>query len=315
MRNIILIALLIISQIANSQYLTDFETIDLSDDGFFNGESLHSGEPGFETFTYSQDERAVFSVSCLPFNNISHYWVGTATSNQTDLVTESMSNFSAYINGSKSVENKYGISYMNLTDTIKLRHYVCGPTPHMIAGSFCNSTWTYKYIQNNYEAEDYYKIILKGLNAGFQYTGDVVEFYLADFTNGNNLIVDNWMQVDLTPLASVWAIEFSFETTKTDTPPEYCIDNLSYEYRNPSSDINEQVSQEISIYPNPAKENIFINISEKENFKVEIYSIEGKYISESKNSNKISIQNLAEGIYFARIISENKTYVKKFIKK
>jgi hypothetical protein len=73
-------------------------------------------------------------------------------------------------------------------------------------------------------------------------------------------------------------------------------------------------SQDISIYPNPAKDEIFIK-SELQINKVEIYSLAGTLlISESNFIEKISVSNLLEGVYMLKVYSDNGVSVSKVVK-
>jgi CubicO group peptidase (beta-lactamase class C family) len=79
---------------------------------------------------------------------------------------------------------------------------------------------------------------------------------------------------------------------------------------NVTEGINEN---EISIYPNPANESISV-FPKKQNMKIQITDLYGKFILEQANRNVIDISGLANGIYLMRIYDAGKVYVKKFIK-
>lgn len=71
-------------------------------------------------------------------------------------------------------------------------------------------------------------------------------------------------------------------------------------------------SQHFSLYPNPIK-NVFLNIKGQEEIKsLEIYDILGAKMNATLENGKISVQNLASGVYFLKI---NKEQTIKFIKK
>jgi hypothetical protein len=78
----------------------------------------------------------------------------------------------------------------------------------------------------------------------------------------------------------------------------------------------KDIKTTFSIVPNPATNNIIIKAKSDFN-KVEILSFLGQIVvSESNNGKELSldISNLTNGVYFVRIISENGTSVKKFVK-
>jgi hypothetical protein len=73
------------------------------------------------------------------------------------------------------------------------------------------------------------------------------------------------------------------------------------------------------IYPNPANDNVTIDLNENVNAaNVILYDLPGEIISESKISNgyraKIDVRNLAGGIYFVEIKSGDRKQVYKFVK-
>lgn len=78
---------------------------------------------------------------------------------------------------------------------------------------------------------------------------------------------------------------------------------------------NEEVKNEIIIYPNPNSGNI-LNIDFKENFKgtITIYDMTGKAIPVNISNNKIDISNLTKGYYSILFSDKNYSVTKKFIK-
>jgi hypothetical protein len=78
--------------------------------------------------------------------------------------------------------------------------------------------------------------------------------------------------------------------------------------------INEIDSKQISLYPNPAKDILYINGAEKFQY-VEIFSIIGKSVLRIKGSNEVDIASLASGTYIIALMDTNGTAIrKKFIK-
>lgn len=75
---------------------------------------------------------------------------------------------------------------------------------------------------------------------------------------------------------------------------------------------------EVSIYPNPVKDNLFVNgLPEKQNFKVELYTLLGNrvlsYSLQSQNTqlgvHQIDMQSLPKGVYMLRILDQNMNLV------
>jgi hypothetical protein len=74
-------------------------------------------------------------------------------------------------------------------------------------------------------------------------------------------------------------------------------------------------SQDISIYPNPTKDELFIK-SESQIKKVEIYSLTGSLLLSENNFNeKISVSALPKGVYVVRIYTDKGSVVSKVVKK
>ncbi|WP_196892871.1 T9SS type A sorting domain-containing protein [Aureivirga marina] len=72
--------------------------------------------------------------------------------------------------------------------------------------------------------------------------------------------------------------------------------------------------EELSIYPNPTKEHIFIS-SSKEISKLELFDITGKIIIEKRNSYELNLESIEKGIYYLKIYREkNRISTHKIIK-
>ena len=79
--------------------------------------------------------------------------------------------------------------------------------------------------------------------------------------------------------------------------------------------VNDEKLLEISVYPNPTKDKIFISGIKTQAF-VEIYSTVGRRILRTTLSNDTSVDlNVASGIYFLKIVSDGKSAVKKIVVK
>jgi hypothetical protein len=79
-----------------------------------------------------------------------------------------------------------------------------------------------------------------------------------------------------------------------------------------SSGINEILAHDISVYPNPARNELFIK-SEKLIDKVEILDISGRIVVATK-ATTVNIAHLPKGVYFAKIFVGNQIITKKIIK-
>lgn len=109
---------------------------------------------------------------------------------------------------------------------------------------------------------------------------------------------------------SVWTFAGAYGAIKI-------VDNdFAVEYRRQAYTAGENqqvINTRLNIYPNPTIG--IINISTNETIdKIEVYSVLGKKVAENTNSDTININKLKTGIYLIKIISENKTVLKKIIK-
>ena len=77
-----------------------------------------------------------------------------------------------------------------------------------------------------------------------------------------------------------------------------------------TASINDFESDEVVLYPNPAKDIIYVkNISV--NTLIEIYDINGRLIRETNTtSNSISISDLSRGFYFVNVNGQVKKIIK-----
>ncbi|MBC7861674.1 MAG: C10 family peptidase [Bacteroidia bacterium] len=84
---------------------------------------------------------------------------------------------------------------------------------------------------------------------------------------------------------------------------------------NITTQINASMAEsEISVYPNPVSETIFIAVKEKIDF-AEVTDLQGKILrKEYLQNNSVSVKELESGIYFLRIYAGDKVLVKKFVK-
>src|SRR5690606_17763153 len=83
-----------------------------------------------------------------------------------------------------------------------------------------------------FEENDWFKVIIRGYS-GNTLTG-TVEFYLADFRDGNSLIVRDWTKVSLSSLGTVDRLTLTFDSSDkgffgVNTPKYVCLDDLVVE--------------------------------------------------------------------------------------
>ena len=81
----------------------------------------------------------------------------------------------------------------------------------------------------------------------------------------------------------------------------------------PTASIDDQNQLNISIYPNPTNDKLFIQ-GLSSSSRVSIYNVLGKLVLSQTISKEIDVNNLQSGIYIIKIVDEQKEIVRKFIK-
>ena len=312
MKTKLLIAILMIANFINAQNSIGFETLTVPDTGYFNGSTQYSGSGFQETIMYEEDI-ANLHVNYTDTGDYD-YWSGFSYTNQTDLTTASYTNYSAYSpnGGGANNSNNYVIAYLYGADEITFDREVLP-----LSIDVTNSVWAYKYMDgsdgsmHDYTTDDYLKLTITGILTDNTYTTPM-DFYLADFTNGNTTIIGDWTTVDLSSFGGVKGLKFELSSSDSYTPFYFCLDNIVY---GPTAATNEVAFKNaINLYPNPAQE--VLNITAVSNAKIQIYNTNGRLIRVKENceeTEKIDIQNLKAGVYFVKITKENNVVTKKLV--
>jgi len=156
----------------------------------------------------------------------------------------------------------------------------------------------------------------------------VVEFYLADYRfedNNEDFIVDDWQWVDLTSLGNVDSLFFTLVSTDVgdfgiNTPLFFSIDNL--EISEEVSTSNENIlltSDQVSVYPNPAVDEIYLDLGTIESaVDLTIFDGLGRQVFHQAMTpfqSNIDISNLEKGTYFLQVrTTKEKQFTSIFMK-
>lgn len=74
-------------------------------------------------------------------------------------------------------------------------------------------------------------------------------------------------------------------------------------------------SDKINIYPNPAKESIFIDNKKKLHFdQLEIYDMQGRLVRKMQYTSHVELSSIDKGVYMLRLSDEKRQVTKKFVK-
>ena len=215
--------------------LIDFEEIALGAQGYLNGSD------GSGNFTSKGIE---FIHSYTDWGGGMTSWDGFAASNRTDIETPGYANeFSAITGKGANNTAKYAVGFMpfvgDLTFNCPKNEYGYFKIKSMM---LTNSTYAYLAMRDGndggagyaekFSTNDWYKITIKGYKGGVE-TG-TVDYYLADFRNGQTFVSNTWNKVDVSRLGEVDKVVFLFDSTSKDeydmmkNPAYICIDNIEF---------------------------------------------------------------------------------------
>ncbi len=278
--------------------LVNYETINISNCMIFNNISEYNG--GGLLISSFDCETPPSIINCIFCNNMSG---GTLTGNIHEYHCSAN-----YVNNIIYNNNKYGIYFSedNIGNSYIAYNNIYGNT----SGNFYNTPNLIGEIMttnaNGHQCDAYHNIH---------------ENPLFENTSNNNFhLLENSPCIDA-GLNSYSIYEFDFDNNNRIWSPQQnenqVIDIGVYEFGATSKINHENDISNINIYPNPAKEIIFINNNDTRINKVIITDILGKIISENQYSDQnkaINISDLKNGVYIVIIKMDNMTYRKKIVK-
>jgi len=143
--------------------------------------------------------------------------------------------------------------------------------------------------------------------------GDTAETYQDSFTPAGTYSSDESLQGLVgTPLNGNWTIRITDNIVNDNG---YIFSwTLDFDYTNfPTLGVDDQNQLDISIYPNPVIDKLFIQGLSNPT-KISVYDILGKLVLSKTTSSEINVDNLQSGIYILKIVDNQKEIVRKFIK-
>ncbi len=202
------------------------------------------------SFWNGSDQRGKFQSSEMTFENNYNTsygsWEGFVYSAKNDVVQSDYTNqYSVF--DARNGKNKFALYYPPygrdafakfLNDSVYAVKSlsVCNSTYTALTMKLGDPSFAKKFGGESGNDLDWFKMTIVGYNLA----GDSVhsiDFYLADFRfsdNSKDYIINNWTNIDLTPLGKINKMTFRFSSSDNgdwgmNTPAYVCLDNLKYE--------------------------------------------------------------------------------------
>lgn len=306
----------------SQEIVADFENFEIEMDTFLNGSD---GTNLFES-----------GEIILPndYNAEWESWSGWAISSTTDTLTPGFNNqYSAIAGMGVNASNSYAVTFASPSSSLKLQTE--DDVLREVKGLYItNSTYAYKSIQDGDsfakkfggetgDDPDFFLLKIKGFIDGVS-VPDSVLFYLADYRFADNsldYIVKDWTYVNLQFLGVVDSLEFSLFSSDVgqfgmNTPAYFCIDDITTnEIITPTNELNYQSN--ITMYPNPVQEKLFLENIDSEKYEIAIYNVQGQVVYRDRSyarTSEINLAHLNAGTYILETKSDNSKSRKLFIK-
>jgi hypothetical protein len=329
-KHFLFLSALMVAQISQSQHAT-FESPNLAPESAWYGQDQVTDGDTIYTSEYFNFE-----------TNYNAGWgsfAGWAVSNITDNTTPGWGNqYSAITGEGADGSLQYGVCFVsswegrrmffNTTDQASVESIAITNTTYAYLAMLNGDDFTKPFgadtnaqgMIDGTNGEDWFLLTIYGLDEDSLYTGDSVNFYLADFRFSNNLqdyIIDEWTTVDLSSLGYVKGLDFVLSSTDTsggfgmNNPAYFAMDNVIAGF----SSIQEKEGADLKIYPNPT--NGILNITIESGAQITIFDSNGKLILEKTTTDQnlvLDLSNFENGIYFLQTISGGVVSTQKVIK-
>ena len=149
-------------------------------------------------------------------------------------------------------------------------------------------------------------------NLNLVLSGENADVFTLSATTLNGLTIGEEVYITLTPRDNL--VQGTYTAILTVSGEGLESKSIEIIHNVTDSDIDDVVANQLSIFPNPAQNDIFIksNLSIE---KVEIYSLSGELLMQENNFNeKISVSVLLRGVYLLKIYTDKGLVVSKIVK-
>lgn len=246
------------------------------------------------------------------------YWSGWAISADTNRTTPGFQNQYSAIAGHGALgTTAYATGYVYDPSIVRLQPNAIGKP--MIGFYVTNSTYAYlsmkygdsfakKFGGETGKDPDFFLMTIKKYSGG-ALADDSINVYLADYRSsdpGKDFILSDWKYVDLTTLGEVDSLYLRMTSSDVgvfgmNTPAYICIDQVSTDNLLSASYIND-TGFKININPNPAHENLYLEMPAKGS--VSIMNMQGIVAWSSflePGQHQVSVASWPRGVYFLSV--------------
>lgn len=212
----------------------------------FDDLTLNTAESYWNGQNGSAYAEETFTSGSAAFNNYHgmdttwgySYWGNFAYSNRTDTTSTGMAGqYSAIAGGADSGQN-YGIVYVaspviTFANTTRVDSIAVTNNNYAYYSMLNGDSFAKKFGGDSGNDADWFLLTITGKNISGNVTG-TVNFYLADYrftNNGQDYIINNWTDVDLTSLGTIKSLQFALSSSDNssgymNTPAYFAIDNV-----------------------------------------------------------------------------------------
>jgi hypothetical protein len=319
---------------ARAQTVATFETLSLAHaDTFYTNYTASGTDVGFNN--------GLARFKCVYDTSWGGFWEqGFAYSNMTDSVTSGFTNqYAAKTGIGHAGSDKYAVAYCYNPTTFQNNTKIMltgAAMGHPVKGFFVtNNTYAYNSMRDGdmfarkFHNGDWFKLMVRGYYNGIL-KPDSLGFYLANFLqpdSNDNYIVNTWEWLNLEPLGKVDSLLFTLSSTDNssfgmNTPAYFCVDDFTtYETFDtttpPPTALQEQTGAVLKMYPNPAKNVLYVDVADNSAERIVISNIAGsvlKSINTPAIHNEINTADLAPGIYQVQVLAHGKMAIMRFVK-
>ncbi|WP_118976180.1 DUF4465 domain-containing protein [Taibaiella koreensis] len=183
-------------------------------------------------------QQYVFTSGRVTFHGVLESWGGYGQfnySNVVDTITSGFGNDKAAMTGiGYNNSANYGVAYApadwptHPDQSLLIGARIEGNTnaSRAVGMYVTNTTYAYRYIQDNYRDGDWYKLIVRGYRNHVQVT-DSATYTLASYTATDTVLRKTWEWMDLTALGNVDSLSFQVVSSDEFTPFYFAFDNFT----------------------------------------------------------------------------------------